>query len=1027
MVHLEVHSYYSLLEGAAGIEALVGRAASCSMNSLAITDTGGLYGVIPFYKAARAASIKAILGVKLGSAVLLARDNAGYECLCELVTAFHMDDAFDLIEGICGCSSHIFAITSDRELIADLYNRGVEPLVAITHYGDPQSRYRAGQLRDFADSMRLRAVAVNPVYFLDAKHARIHRVLSAIRLNTTVSALGERDVANPGAWFRSREDMERLYCDWTETLANTRWVADNCNVELGLGKTLFPKCTLPKDETAFSYLWKLSFDGLKERYRPLIPEHTKRLEYELDVINQLGFASYFLIVWDIVRYARAEGIAIVGRGSAANSLVAYVLGITRVDPFKYDLYFERFLNVFRTDCPDIDLDICWRRRDEVIGYVYEKYGADRVAMICTFNTFKARSALREVAKTFGITHNEISRIVRYIPHYAAKDVRTVLKALPECRHIKMDKGLLGSVLEISEFIDGFPRHLSIHSGGLVIAPEPLTRFVPLQISRKGIVITQYEMGAVEDLGLVKMDLLGHRSLSVIVNAVEKIHEGRGILIDVDNLPDSDKLTGALIRTGQTIGCFQIESPAMRSLLQNTAADNVDMLIKTLSLVRPGPSGSGMKKRFIARHAGREKTEYLHPLLEKVLADTYGVMLYQEDILKVASVIAGMNLAEADSLRRAISKKGSPEKLAVCMKVFLEKAVANGVEECIAEEIWAIISNFARYSYCKAHACTYGEIAYQCTYLKAHFPAEFLAAVLSNKGGFYGTSVYVEEAKRRGINILLPDVNKSDIDYTATWHGTEKGSGIRVGLSEIHNLKRSTMKKILKARKIRQFKSIEALCQRTGGEYADIEALIDAGACDCFGKTRPELLWELKLVRRKSPAGILREQFIDYGNSKIFLCGFEQGGIIPILPDYSRKRRFDLEKSTLGFWTSTHPIEYCVQILNGTPLVLSSDLGKYCGDRISMLGRLIAERRLGLKGRGCMKFLSLEDISGVFEAVLFPRVYQRYGNLLGTQGPYLVTGEVKEEDNHCSLVVESLRRIDVYSGPARVHLSKKKRP
>ncbi|HEO69989.1 MAG TPA: DNA polymerase III subunit alpha, partial [Candidatus Hydrogenedentes bacterium] len=570
---------------------------------------------------------------------------------CRMVTAYRLDEAFKLVDW--PPSEHVFVLSDNQAQLEALQARGAAPLAAITYYGDARSRYEAGRLRQFASERGLRPVAVNPVYFLDQEHARIHQLLSAIRRNTTVDALVPGDVAHPAAWFRSPEAMAVRYADWPETLANIEWVVERCHLDLTFGRPLFPAFDLPEDETPYSFLWKRTFEGVVERYRSLTPQLMNRLSYELDVIRALGFAPYFLIVWEIVNFARRRSIPIVGRGSAANSLAAYALGITRVDPLKYDLYFERFLNLSRTDCPDIDLDICWRRRDQVVDYVYERYGHDRVAMIASLNTFKAHSAVREVAKAFGLTDDEIGPVTRRLPHYRAQDIRTVVKHLPECRGLRFDEEPWKSVLEISEFIDGFPRHLSMHPCGLVIAPEPLTCFTPLERAAKGLVITQYEMYPIEDLGLVKIDLLGHRSLTVIDETVAMVREKRGIDLDIEALPDPDPLTADLIRRGDTIGCFQIESPAMRALLQHTLADGTDLLIKTLSLVRPGPSGSGMKKLFIDRHLGKEETDYLHPALEAVLGDTYGIMLYQEDILKVASVIAGMDLAEGDSLRRAM--------------------------------------------------------------------------------------------------------------------------------------------------------------------------------------------------------------------------------------------------------------------------------------------------------------------------------------------------------------------------------------
>ncbi|MCP4640575.1 MAG: DNA polymerase III subunit alpha, partial [bacterium] len=938
MTHLHVHSHYSLLEGVAGVRQLVARAVEHGMKALALTDTDAMHGAIPFYKVARHAGVNPILGVQLGHAVVLARDRAGYSALCRMVTAYRLEDEFRLIDHVDG--AHVLVLTSDYELIGELTGCGIEPLVGITHSGSSRSRYQAGRLREYAMRKGLRPVAVQPVYYLDKAHARIQRVLAAIRMTTTVDALHARDAAPPNAWFRSPKEMRSLYGEWPETLDNLEWVAEQCDIELELGTPLFPESELPEGETAFSWLWKQTFDGVKARYQPLTPDVIGRMKYELDVIGKLGFAPYFLIVADIVRYARDRDIPIVGRGSAANSLVAHALGITRVDPFKYDLYFERFLHLKRSDCPDIDLDICWHRRDQIIDYVYDRYGADRVAMICTLNTFQARSALREVAKAMGLTDQEIGETTRHLPHYRASDVRTVVDHLPECRGLRMDEEPLKSILAVSEFIDGFPRHLSVHPCGVVIAPRALTNFVPLQRATKGILITQYDMGPVEDLGLVKMDLLGNRSLTVIDDTVAKVWENRGIRVDVEQVPDPDPLTADLIREGRTLGCFQIESPAMRALLQHTQADNTDMLIKTLSLVRPGPSGSGMKKRFIDRRLGKEETVHLHPSLERVLGDTYGVMLYQEDILKVANAIAGMDLAEADLLRRAMSKKRSQRDMARSMKTFLEKAHANGIGEDVAETIWGLIANFAEYSYCKAHASTYGEIAYQAAYLKAHFPVEFLSSVLSNRGGFYHPAVYLEEAKRLGIPVRPPDVNRSQVGYEV------EGDAIRVGFVEVGHVTQPAIQAMLDAREEGPFRGLTDLMRRTGMGFSDAEGLIRAGACDGFGLPRPMVLWQLNLLKgskatRTNGSEPDSELFADDGVAQL----------TPRLPDYSARNRADLEWKALGLTTFTHPLAYYLPLLTERTLVLSTYLKEYTDRTVTLAGWLIAERRVGLKGRG----------------------------------------------------------------------------
>ncbi len=1035
-IHLRCHSNYSLLEGASRIEDLVRRARQYGMTALALTDTNGLYGSVAFYTAARDAGIKPIIGVYLktldGDAVLLARNLEGYSRICRLVTARHMEEDFSLREAILEPSGGIFILSSDTSLLKHLAERrprrgefststggtGIpacrkqvdadegqskshpysrtDLFVEIVNCGDKESRYQADRLVQLARHLRLPLVATNRVYFAGPERYEVHRVLCAIRENTTIAALSPGALAHPENWLKPQGRMVELYGPWRDAVFNTQWIADRCNLELPIGAPIFPESDLPSGETPFSYLWKLAFDGVRERYRPLTPDVIDRLKHELEVISQLGFAPYFLIVWDIVRHARERGISIVGRGSAADSLVSYALGITQVDPLKYDLYFERFLNLSRTDCPDIDLDICWKRRDEVIDYVYRRYGSDRVAMISTFATFQARSAVTDIAKAFGLTQNEISLFTSSLPHYHSSDIKAVVERLPECRHLPINEEPFKSIVELSEAIDGFPRHLSIHCGGLVIGRDPHTQLVPLQRSAKGIVITQYDMGPIEQLGLVKMDLLGHRSLTVIDETVESVWRNRGVRIDPGSLPDRDELTGELLSAGRTIGCFQIESPAMRSLLRSLQADDTDSLIKGLSLVRPGPSGSGMKRRYIQRHLGKEKTEYLHPKMAELLKHTYGVMLYQEDILRVASAVAGMTLAEGDELRRAMTKKRSAEEMAKISKRFVEKAVKNGVPEPTAIEIWELIANFSAYAYCKAHACTYGQLAYRCAYLKAHYPAEFLASVMSNRGGFYYPAVYIEEARRCGLDILPPDINRSEYGYTA------EGDAIQVGFMEINGLGAEAVKSIRAARQDEPFRCLSDLWRRAKLNYAEAEALIKVGALDGFGRTRPELLWELKmLVANGPPSKIVSrgELFGPFDNGP--------GGVVPVIPQYSRSEILDHEVEHLGVTVSDHPIARYVPNLLGYRLLASCDMALYNGRKVCLAGWLIAERRHGLKGRGCMKFLTLEDAAGLFEAILFPGTYQKYGHLLTSHGPYIITGRVQCEDFNTVLIADKV--------------------
>ena len=1003
MVHLQVHSYFSLCAGTASPRQLVARAVEHGMTALALTDADGLYGVIPFYKAAREAGVRPIIGAQLGRCVVLARDREGYAQLCALVTALHLGQADRERPAAWADSgldmSRLFLMSGDLKILEGLRRAGLSVLAAVEHYGGAVSHRHAETMVAWARRRGIPPVAVAPVHFLDPPHHAMHRVLSAIRHNTTVDALSPGDTAPAEAWFRSPRDLERLFAAWPETLDNAVWVAEECNVELSLGKPLFPDMPLPEGETAFSWLWKQTFKGLQERYQPLSPAVLDRAHAELGVIHDLGFAPYFLIVTDIVRFAKEQGIPVVGRGSAGNSVVAHALGITRVDPFKYGLYFERFLNRSRSDCPDIDLDLCWRRRDEVIDYVYRTYGADHVAMIATVNTFGARSAVREVAKAMGVTGPEITRITRVLPHYGAGDIRTLAERVPECRGIRLDEEPLKSILATCEFIDGFPRHLSIHAGGVVIAPEPLTRFVPLQRAAKGLVITQYDMHPVEELGLVKMDLLGHRSLSVIHDTLESIRENRGLAVDIERLPDPDPLTAELLRTGNTVGCFQIESPAMRGLLRKMGADGAHTLVQAVALVRPGASGSGMKQHFIDRHHGREAVEYLHPALETVLGDTYGVMIYQEDVLKVAHAVAGMDLAEADVLRRAMSKKRGPREMARHMKGFMEKAGERGVPEETAQQIWELIANFASYAYCKAHAATYGELAYQCAWLKAHFPAEFFAAVLANQGGFYMPSVYLEEAQQCGVRILRANINNSK-----SMHSVES-DGIRIGLCQIKGLSAVAIQAVLETRVHGPFSDLAEVVQRASLQRDDALALCHAGAFDGFSGpmdrsiSRLAQLWQLHRIHEQKQKEIKKDR-----NTLMYF----DVGAVPTIPGSSARQQCNDQWEWFDMLLETHPLRYVLSQLSESVLTPSNRLADHAGRQVTMTGWPITERRLNTRdGGGYMKFLTLQDPWGVYEAVLFPEAYQDQGHHFAHAGPCIFHGEAQLDHGHPVLMVATV--------------------
>ena len=956
-VHLHVHTNYSLLRGAMRIPDAVARCKELGMSALAITDTNGLYGAVAFYLQAREMGIKPILGAEIewngATVVCLARNLEGYRNLCRLITARELQEDFDLVQAVVRHQEGLIILSSTPALLEclapdlprdSLYvelqifsgqaasvfinaapepakrtgggaaapePRTLNPFVPRAVRAKLAMRGRAGDLRLLARRLGLPTVATNDVHGLTVDDYLTHCIVSAVRENILLSELQPSQIAHPEAYLKSPDEMAELFSYMPEAIENTQRIADECNFDWPMGRPIFPKADVPPGETAVSHLRQIALAGAAERYRPVRDEVRARLDHELDVIEKLGFSGYFIVVWGIVQEARRRGIPIVGRGSAADSLVSYCLGITRADPLHYNLYFERFLNPARTDPPDIDLDMCWRRRDEVLDYVYRRYGEDHVAMVANHNMYQARSAFRDIARVFGLPLAEIDDLSAALPHDSAENIRKLIGLYPETRRFPIGDEPYRTIVSIAERIGGFPRHLGIHVGGMVVGERPLTDYVPLQRATKGIVITQYEMTAIEKVGLVKMDLLGQRSLSAISDTAAAVRR-RGVPLDLDTLPDGDPLVAKFASEGRTLGCFQIESPGMRNLLKMMKARTRDDLIVALSLIRPGPSASGMKERYIRRRLGLERPVYPCPELEPVLRETYGILLYQEHILKVAEAVAGFTLAEGDQLRKAITKERSPERIGALRERFLAGAARRSgkgdaaLKSCVplsqqtAADIWENIIHFAGFSFNKAHAVTYGQLAYEAVYLKSHFPAEYMAAVMSNLSGYYAPRVHLEEARRMGVRILHPDVNESEYRHTAgivartndvnavssggaeedspgrkpwvsrhnncldpegrqkvaqgfspgfpgfpEWQKGRGGNGyIRIGFMQVRDLARSTIEAILKGRAQGPFTSLRNFLNRVRITRPEAENLILCGAFDSLGLPRPALLWEL---------------------------------------------------------------------------------------------------------------------------------------------------------------------------------------
>jgi len=1132
-IHLHCHTHYSFLQAVPSPQELVDAAVAAGAPAVALTDTNGLYGAVPFYQAAHAAGIKPIVGTlldvesenrkpkiekreiegpKAGAAqgtgadfrfsffdfrlLLLAENAAGYSNLCRLITLRHLEDRPVRLDELAAHRaglialyatdpkneirkskfenrttneeeriSHLkdifpaalyleawhFSATNFRTALPDDLRRGIPPLLdrapATTHSLDGRSS--SGNLREslrLSKLFSLPFVATNNVHFLHPEEFLHHRVLNAIRTGSLVSQMAPPEIASPGAYFKSGSEMRWAFADYPEALAATLEIAERSNLELSLGRTIFPEFSVPEGETPFSYLWKLCFEGARRRYQPLRPEVLARLTHELEVIDRLKLAPYFLLVWEIAEEARRRGIPAVARGSAASSIVTYCLGISRVCPLRWGLYFERFLNEERGDCPDIDLDICGARRDDLLDYVYKRWGREHVAMISSFITMQARMAVREVAKVFGVAPGEVNHFTRRLPHRPVREIRHAIRTLPECRDLPVNEDPWKTILEVAERLDNFPRHLGIHPCGTVIAARPLTELVPLEVATKGIVVTQYDMNAVEALGLIKMDLLGQRGLTAVRLALDNIERSTGTRPDFEAIPEDDPATRAIVSTGRTMGIFQIESPGLRNLLRTLRAKTLEDVCLALALIRPGASEYGSKETFLRRLRKQEPVRYPHPRLEPILRESLGVCIYQEQVMQIAQAAGGLTLAEADLVRRAQAKWKDAREREKLRAKFLKTAELLGLDGARRDETWTMVEKFAGFGFCKAHAATYAEISWRIAWLKAHYPAEYLAAMCSAGAGFYHVSAYVEEAKRwtedgrRGIEVRLPSVNHSRLEYSTelgsaavpaafsqdAGAGATKSRAIRIGLMQIRGLRSETIATLLREREERGlFRSLEDFLSRVPVERDEIETLIKCGAFDevTDGPSkpgmRPELLWRLNAIPhvRTAPDGSASFQLV--------LGGVEGPALFPAsssvqpecpprtfganaaspspnpagcfpLTDYTPELRLRYEQELLEVCVSGHPLDLVPR--NGE--IWSTEIAanhRSCrGRRVTLLGWLITFRHVGTKDYRNMMFCTFEDQRGTFEAVLFPEAYERYGALVFETRTMRVTGHIEEE-------------------------------
>jgi len=1036
-VHLHVHSDYSLLDGAAKPARLAARAAELGMPALALTDSGNLFAAVEFYLAARKAGVKPILGMEifltrgsrhdktprnargLDHLVLLARDLAGFRNLMKISTAGYLEGFYyrprvdyELLEqhagGLIALSSGMSGALA-RELLEGRPRQALELggryreifgdrfYVELQDHGIAHQRPLIPQLKDVAAKIGAGMVATNDVHYLTPDEAEAQEILVLIQQQRTVSDPNRFRSGTDQRYMKSGGEMEALFGRIPESLAATGEIAESVELELDFDKLLLPDFPLPEGfATPDDYLVHLALEGLRARYREVTDALNERLQFELGIIRRMGYAGYFLIVRDFIRHARDSGIAVgPGRGSAAGSLVAYALGITDIDPIRFGLLFERFLNPERVSMPDIDVDFDYRRRGEVIDYVKHKYGEDSVTQIITFGTMAARGVIRDVGRALGIEFAEVDRIAKLVPMELGITLDRALEQVPELREMAASDEAHARLIRTARTLEGMSRHASTHAAGVLIAPGRLDEVVPLFKSGKGEISTQWDMKSVEKAGLLKMDFLGLRTLTVIEDALDLIVERTGSRPDLAALPIDDPDTFDLLRHAQTVAVFQLESSGMRDLLRRLAPETFEDIVAVNALYRPGPMGSGMVQNFIDRKHGRERITYEHEILEPILKPTYGMMVYQEQVMQIASAMAGFTLGEADLLRRAMGKK-KKEEMDAQEKKFVSGAVARGIAEATARKVFELMAYFAGYGFNKSHSAAYAMVSYHTAYLKAHHAAEFLAATLTSEmDSTDRVVVLVEECRRLGIPVLPPHLNAS----RARFHVGD--DGIRFGLGAVKNVGVHSIEEMVKERERRgAFPSIFDLARRVPHEVLNrrvLESLVAAGALDGLGPSRAAMF---EAAGTALEAGARRQHDEAMGQTSLF--GGTEGAAgeptLPDLPEWDRNTRLRREKEVLGFYLSEHPLDAYRDEISA---VASGDTARLkamgSGVEVGLLGVVTAVvRKLDKKGR-TMGFLVVEDYAGTLECVLFNDVFEKVKEFLEADRVVLVRGRLDRRD------------------------------
>ncbi|MBL7130413.1 MAG: DNA polymerase III subunit alpha [Candidatus Omnitrophica bacterium] len=1063
-VHLHVHTQYSLLDGACRIKELIKLAQSLKMPALAITDHGNMFGAIDFYLTAQKMGVKPIIGCEVYIApesrlqkissgiqeasnhfVLLAKDETGYRNLMKLVSIGFLEGfyyrpridkevLFKCAKGLIGmtaCLKGEVACLIEQDNIneaikvadefSNIFSKGDFYLELQENKIPEQTKVNKGLIK-ISKELNLPIVATNDLHYLKKEHARAHEALLCIQTQTTLNDPERMRFQTDEFYFKDANEMKQLFKELPEAISNTIEITKKCNLELDFSQSHLPKYESPHGQDNDEFLMKLCQKGLTYRYKNVDQKIKDRLEHEVSIIKNMGFTSYFLIVWDFIHYAKNNGMPVgPGRGSAAGSLVSYLLGITDIDPLRYGLLFERFLNPERLSLPDIDIDFCYERRQEVIDYVTDKYGKENVAQIITFGTMQARAAIRDVGRVMGMSYQEVDKIAKSIPPDPNITLMDALTNEQELRTMYTNNPEIKKLIDTALILEGLTRHASIHAAGVVIADTALTDYLPLYKTQDDQIITGYAMSPLEKIGLLKMDFLGLRTLTVISESIKIVERTQGKIIDISDIPLDDPNTFKLLNSAQTIGIFQLESSGMRDLLRKLEPSKFEDLIALLALYRPGPIGSGMLDDFIQRKHGRKSIKYDHPKLESVLKETYGIIVYQEQVMQIASELAGFSLSEADLLRRAMAKK-IPEVMEQQRRKFVEGCLKQGAKEGVASKVFDLVVYFSGYGFNRSHSAAYALISYRTAYLKANFPVEFMTALLtSEKENTDKVVEYVNEASRMNINILPPNINKSFAKFTV-----EDQKTIRFGLLAVKNVGQGAIDSIVEARdKHGEFKSFFEFCEKLDLRLVNhkvMESLIKCGALDIFGLYRSQLmsildecLGEASKLQKERSKGQL--SFFDSG---IDVAG---NGFIrktpepPKIKEWPEIQLLAFEKEILGFYVTGHPLARYSHLLRMFSSCSIAHLKERTdGEDVSLVGLINKAKHTTTRAKSeKMAILKLEDLEDMVEVLVFPSAFRQSSSYIVPNNVILLRGRLNLKEDQPKIIANTILPIEQVFG------------